>query len=77
MAKDEEVEWRRMRRLNSLDVFIIAYPDDILVYSRILKEYQLYISKVLEYLGVRDLRLKPKKYKFYTKKVNYLGFIIG
>ena len=60
-----------------LDVFVVAYLDDILVYSRTLEEYQLYISKVLEYLGVRDLRLKPEKYKFYIKEINFLEFIIG
>ena len=60
-----------------LDVFVVAYLDDILVYSRTLEEYQLYISKVLEYLGVRDLRLKPEKYKFYKEEVDFLGFIIG
>ena len=60
-----------------LDIFVVAYLDDILVYSRIIEEYQLYISKVLEYLGVRDLYLKPEKYKFYIKEVDFLGFIIG
>ena len=60
-----------------LDVFVVVYLDDILVYSRILEEYQLYISKVLECLGVRDLRLKPEKCKFYIEEVNLLGFIIG
>ena len=58
-------------------MFVVAYLDDILVYSRILEEYQLYISKVLEYLGVRDLRLKPEKCEFYKEEVNFLGFIIG
>ena len=60
-----------------LDVFVVAYLDDILVYSRTLEEYQLYISKVLECLGVKDLRLKPEKCKFYKEEVNFLGFIIG
>ena len=60
-----------------LDVFVVAYLDDILVYSRTLEEYQLHVSKVLEYLGVRDLRLKPEKYKFYKEEVDFLGFIIG
>ena len=60
-----------------LDVFIIAYLDDILVYSKILEEYRLYISKVLECLGVRDLRLKPEKCEFYIEEVDFLGFVIG
>ena len=60
-----------------LDVFVIAYLDDILVYSKILEEYRLHVSKVLECLGVRDLRLKLEKYKFYIEEVNFLGFIVG
>ena len=58
-------------------MFVVAYLDDILVYSRTLEEYQLYISKVFEYLGIRDLRFKPKRYKFYIEEVNFLEFIIG
>ena len=60
-----------------LDVFIIAYFNDILVYSNILEDHQLYISKILEYLEEKDLRLNLEKCKFYKKKVNFLGFIIG
>ena len=47
------------------------------MYSNILEEYQLHVSKVLEYLEGRDLRLKPEKYKFYKEGVDFLGFIIG
>ena len=60
-----------------LDVFVIAYLDDILVYSKTLEEYRLYFSKILEYLGTRDLRLKLEKYKFYIEEVDFLGFIVG
>ena len=39
-------------------------------------EYRLYISKVLEHLEVKDLRLKLEKFKFYWKVVDFLRFII-
>ena len=58
-------------------MFVIAYLDDILVYSKTLEEHRLYVSKVLEYLGVRDLRLKPEKCEFYIEEVDFLGFVIG
>ena len=46
-------------------MFVIAYLDDILVYSRIIKEYRLYVSKILIFLEVKDLYSKLEKYKFY------------
>ena len=58
-------------------MFVIIYLDDILVYSNTFEGYIRYINKVLEYLEIRDLRLKLKKYKFYKKEVNFLEFIIG
>ena len=39
-------------------------------------EYIKYISKVLTTLARYDLRLKPKKYEFYKKEVEFLRFII-
>ena len=48
----------------------------MLTYFKRLKDYQLYINKVFEYLKVKDLRLKLKKYKFYKKNIDFLEFII-
>ncbi|KAF2182782.1 hypothetical protein K469DRAFT_490456, partial [Zopfia rhizophila CBS 207.26] len=48
-----------------LDVFILAYLDNILVYiNRILKEYIKYTKKT-------------GKYMFHRKKVKFLGYIIS
>jgi hypothetical protein len=46
-----------------LDITIVAYLNNILVYSKTLEEHKVYIKQVLEYLVKVDLRLKPKKCK--------------
>lgn len=55
---------------------MITYFDNIIVYSKILNNYQLFNSIVLKSLEARDLYLKLEKYKIYKKEVNFLGFII-
>ncbi|KAF2183049.1 hypothetical protein K469DRAFT_584172, partial [Zopfia rhizophila CBS 207.26] len=47
-----------------LNIFIIAYLDNVLVYiNRILKEYKIYIKKL-------------EKCKFHVTEIEFLGFII-
>jgi hypothetical protein len=48
-----------------LNRFVIAYLNDIIIYSNILKKHIDYIFKVLKYLNKRNLHLKSKKYEFY------------
>jgi len=55
-----------------LNQFVIAYLNDIIIYLKILKEHISYIFKVLEYLNIRNLYFKSKKYKFYRKKVDFV-----
>ena len=59
-----------------LDDFIVAYLDNILIYSRNEEEYEEHVKKVLRALEVRELYLKPEKYQFYTKETLFLGYII-
>ncbi|KAF2193596.1 hypothetical protein K469DRAFT_550347, partial [Zopfia rhizophila CBS 207.26] len=48
-----------------LNVFIIAYLDNILVYiNRTLKKYKIHIKK-------------PEKCKFHITEIKFLGFIIS
>jgi len=59
-----------------LDIFVIAYLDDIMIYLITLKKHVQHVSQVLECLNKRDLRLKSKKCEFHREKVDFLGFIV-
>jgi 2C-methyl-D-erythritol 2,4-cyclodiphosphate synthase len=60
-----------------LDVFVIIYLDDILIFSKTEKEYKEYIKKIFRKLIDENLRIKIEKIKFYAKKVDFLGFVMG
>jgi hypothetical protein len=60
-----------------LDVFIIIYLDDILIFSKTEKEYKEYIKKILRRLINKNLRIKTEKTEFYAKEVDFLDFVIG
>ena len=59
-----------------LDDFIIVYLDGIIIYLNSKKEYKEYIKWVLSKLYKENILVVIKKYKFYTKKTNFIGFII-
>ncbi len=48
-----------------LNQFVIAYLNDIIIYSKILKKHVSYIFKVLECLNIKNLHFKSKKCEFY------------
>jgi hypothetical protein len=60
-----------------LDIFVVAYLDDILIYSKIETEYIEHVRQVLAKLATVPLLLEPEKYKFHKEEVIFLGFIIG
>ena len=60
-----------------LDIFVIAYLDNIIIYLEDKKDYIKYVTKVLKALDKHNLRLKLKKCEFYKTKVNFLGYIVG
>lgn len=47
-----------------IEEIIVVYLDDILIFTRIVKEYTKAVWKVLEILAEHKLCLYPEKYKF-------------
>ena len=60
-----------------LDICVVAYLDDILVYSETFEQHVTCVKKVMKLLDSRDLRLKPEKCEFHKQEVTFLGFVVG
>ena len=60
-----------------LNRFIVYYLDNILIFSKILKEYQKYIKVVLDTLYKQKLLVNIDKSEFYITKIVFLGFEIS
>ena len=54
----------------------MAYLDNIIIYLNSKGEYKKHIEWVLKRLYKENMPVVIKKYKFYTKKTNFIGFII-
>ena len=54
----------------------MVYLDNIIIYLNSKKEYKEYIEWVLSRLYKENMLVIIKKYKFYTKKTDFIGFII-
>ena len=54
----------------------MAYLNNIIIYFNNKKEYKEYIKWVLERLYKENILIVIKKYKFYIKKIDFMGFII-
>jgi hypothetical protein len=60
-----------------LDMFVIVFFDDILIYSEIEEEHDKHLRMVLQVLREHQLYAKLSKCIFYQRKIHYLGNIIS
>ena len=61
---------------DNLDIFVTAYVDNILVFSKTFQEYRKHVKTVLGWIQATGLQLDIDKCKFEVQKTKYLGLII-
>jgi len=61
---------------NCLHKFCQAYLNDILIYSKILKEHRTHIKEVLDKLHEVDLQINIDKCEFKIQKISFLKLLI-
>ena len=59
-----------------LDIFVIAYVDNILVFSKTLQEHRKHVETVLGRIQAAGLQLDIDKCKFEVQKIKYQELII-
>lgn len=57
--------------------FVIAYLDDILIFSKSLDEHLLHICSVLERFREEKLFINLKKCSFFKRELVYLEFVVS
>ena len=59
-----------------LNDFTSTFIDNILIYSKTIKDHIIHINKVLVRLREANLQVDIKKCEFYIARVKYLGYIL-
>ena len=62
---------------NLLNVYVVIYLDDILIYLNNMSEHYQHVKEVLKYLHKAGLHVKAEKCKFHSESVEYLGYIFS
>jgi len=62
---------------NLLDVCVVVYLDDILIYSNDITQHQSHVKEVLKKLQKAGLYAKAEKCEFHSDSVEYLGYILS
>ena len=60
-----------------LNIYVIIYLDDILVYSKNDVDHEKHVRQVLQWLQENKLYIRLSKCTFFTNTIEYLRYIIG
>jgi len=60
-----------------LDICIIVYLNNILIYSKNLKEHKKQVKEVLRCLKANELYVSPSKCEFHQEQIKFLRFILS
>jgi len=60
-----------------LDICVMIYLDNILIYSNNMSEHYWHIKEVLKYLCKASFYIKAEKCEFYLELVKYLGYVLS
>jgi len=60
-----------------LDVYIVVYLDNILIYSDNITQHWSHVKEVLKRLQKAGLYVKAEKYEFYLDSIKYLGYVLS
>ena len=60
-----------------LDVCVMIYLDDVLIYSNNMSKHHRHVKEVLKCLRKAGLYTKAEKCEFHSESVEYLGYILS
>ena len=59
-----------------LDIFVIVYMNDVLIFSKTKEKHEQHIVKVLKRFQEHNLKVKEEKSKFFKQEVTFLEYVI-
>ena len=70
--------WKQINNVlgEYLNKFVIVYLNNIIIYLISEEEYKEYVKWVLKRLQEEKMLVVIKKYKFFTRKIDFVRFII-
>ena len=60
-----------------LDVCVVIYLDNILIYLENLDNHQKYVKEILGQLKGNRLYVSPEKHEFHRDQVEFLNYILS